>query len=664
MKPAASPWLKVAFLATALIFAAVLVYVYGLRFYAWLESDAAVPALLAAKTLHARSPVVDDWYYANGDVWVITPHLIAALPVAIFGVGRAALLIGTVLGFALEAFVLVKIYLWHSRTLWIALFAAMATLMAWSNAHVAYAYIQLAYGFGTAMYLLAFHLAVTLLRDERPTRWRYAAAGLVIVAIVVNNPTRGLVFVLAPILVGCGWPWRDLARRRRIVVAATALASLVVAFAIYRWLAGVVAWSIPRGHAGFVLGGTTQISRNIATLGRGLVLVCAGGVRSSMWAIPGMLLLAGALVLVIREGLSRTFSPMRWLSVVVIAQLALVLLPLVVGNVLDGPEATRYLIPSLLAIVGFAVIIAVRTVGETVGPWTRRLAVGWLVAVPVAALVAATDVGPPTPVRGAWPDAAELDTIADELVRRGLTHGFADNLSANLLTLDSGGAALTCRSTFNDILMPQRWLASTSCFTRSELPDRFYVVAYQDDRERNAIHATLPVELERFHVGETYEVHVFRTQDNAMDWLDLPIPDRELATFPIRIPATHLQLRHGNVALESGELVATGAPGTIVFGPYIDLPKGDYIVTWLGSGIASTGQIVFGVTGTPSGASQRRLVPRVTREAHDIPVGRGELVRFTFTIKRAVAGLEVVVETAGGGRVSLHELVIDRAPAH
>ena len=64
-------WLKVVVLATALVFLGVAVYLYAFRFADWIESDASVPAILAAKVLRAKLPVVGDWYYANGDVWVL-----------------------------------------------------------------------------------------------------------------------------------------------------------------------------------------------------------------------------------------------------------------------------------------------------------------------------------------------------------------------------------------------------------------------------------------------------------------------------------------------------------------------------------------------------------------------------------------------------------------
>jgi hypothetical protein len=333
-----------------------------------------------------------------------------------------------------------------------------------------------------------------------------------------------------------------------------------------------------------------------------------------------------------------------------------VLVPLLVGNLLDGSLAVRYVMPGLLAMVGLAVVIAVRTLAEVGRGWGRRLAIGWLAAVPLAAAVAAPGARPPAPERDVWPHAAELATVADELVRRGLTHGFGLNLTANLVTLDSGGAALTCPIYFRDILMPLRWLASTSCFTAAGLPDRFYVVAYQADRDRAAIRATLPPEAERFQVGETYEVYVYRTADTPLAWLDLPLADGERATFPMRIPATNLQLVRGKVAALAGELVATGEPGMVLHGPYLELPKGDYEVRWIGHGLAAAGQLAFSVT--LSGG--HKVLAHGVLDTRQVPRGEAELIRLAFRLDRARNNLEFPIESSGGGRVSLHELVIEK----
>jgi hypothetical protein len=649
-------WLRIAFLATALIFAGVAIYVFGFRFFAWLESDAAVPALLAEKVLHARSPVVTDWYYANGDIWTVAPQLLAVVPVAILGVGPASLLVAAFLGFVLELAVLVKLYLRLGGELWIALFAAMATLMAWSNAHVAYAYIQLAYGFMTTLYLASFTSFAILADGGRVRPWRTAAAGVLVAAIAVQNPTRALAYLVAPLAVGCAWPFRSFGVRARIALAAAATAGWLVAYALYAQLiAHVVTLSIPRGHVGFVIGGVTRIKANLAMLGRGFALLYGGDVEPGLRLLPGAVIVAGAVALVAREVFaSRAFTALRFVSVVVLAQLATVLVPLLAGNVLDGPEAVRYVMPSALATFGLAVVIAVRALAGT-GPW-RRLAVGWLAAVPLSALVAVPDARPPAPAPYLWPDAPELARVADELVRRGLSHGFAGHLAANLLTLDSRGAALTCRIAFRNVVMPERWLADTSCYTASVLPERFYVVAYQGDDDRSVIRATLPREIERFSVGDTYEVYVFRTRDASPAWLDLPLPDGERATFPMRLPATHLQLIRGNAAVESDDLVATGEPGAVVSGPNIELPKGSYTATWIGRGVASSGELALSVT-----SRRRRVLASTALDAARISRDRGELARLAFTVDRPQNRIEFRIESAGGARVSLHELVIENA---
>jgi hypothetical protein len=101
-----------------------------------------------------------------------------------------------------------------------------------------------------------------------------------------------------------------------------------------------------------------------------------------------------------------------------------------------------------------------------------------------------------------------------------LSHGFAISLGANLLTMDSHGAAKTCPVTFRDRIRPQRWLTDTACFDANTLPDRFFIVLYQaDGQDHAAAAATFPPPAERFTVGPTYEVYVYRTADTQTSWL-------------------------------------------------------------------------------------------------------------------------------------------------
>jgi len=648
-------WLAAVVLVTALTFGSVTVYLYGFRFFAWIESDAAVTAILGAKVLLGKLPVVTDWYYANGDIWVIGPHLLAVLPVAIAGLGPASLLATVVIGFVLELAVLIRLYARLGGALWLGVFAAIITLYPWSQNHVAFVYIQLAYGFLTLLYLLAFSAFASLATTPVAPPRRWFGAALLVAAILVQNPTRGGVFVLVPIFVACIWPWRDLPRRRRLLVAGVATAGALLAFVFYKLLAqGWVTFSSPRGHIEFAVRSLTGIGDNILRLSRGLVTLCGSGDLPSARAAPGLFVMFGAVLLVGREIFeSRSATALRFICVANLAQLGASAVPLILGNLLVSESSVRYLIPSLLVLFGLAVILAVR-LSQTSGTW-RRVAIAWLVTIPIAAIVALPTAAPPAPATNVWPDVPELERIAENLTSRGLTRGYADILAANVLTLEAGGDVLACPVGFGDLVVPRRWLADTSCFLRDSLPERFFIVAYQQDHETAALQTTLPAPEETIRVGTTYQVSIYRKSPASTAWLDLPLPDDDRTAFPVRIAATHLQLRHGKAAVDGGRLVATGETGTVVYGPYITLPRGRYTVRWYGSGMSSPGALKFLVT-----AEGKDVLVETTVVAGSMPARSGQVAQVTFKLPASREAIELVVYSEGGGRLVLDEIVIER----
>lgn len=647
-------WLKIVFFATAAVFAGAALNLFALQYFAWAESDAAVPVLLAGKVLDTGRLVVDTWYYANGDVWIVAPHLLALLPVAVLGIGPASLLLSVVVGFALELIALVREYARLCGERWIAVFAAMVTLMAWSHNHVMFVYIQLSYGFVAVLYLVLFGLVARLAEPAPARPWPWGAAFGLLAALFVQSPIRALVFGAAPLLAACAWPWHGLGWRRRLGIGVAVVATWGAAHAVYTLvLARIVQFSVPHGHLEFRFAGLLGIRSNVAQLANGFLLLCAGGGRL-LWALPGLVAMLGAVGLVVAEALaSRALTRLRFLCVVVAAQLAAVCLPLVLGNLLVQADSVRYVMPSVMTMIGLAAILAVRAIATTRAGWQRRLATGWLVALPVAALVAVIDVRPPAPSRQSTPDLPELARVADELVRRKLTHGFsAPSHGSNVLNLQSGSATLACPVYFQQIIVPQRWLADTSCFTAAAIPERFYVVY---DRGEPDV-AMLPPPVERFHVGPTYEVAVFRTADTDMRWLDLPMADGDDARFPMEIAATHPQMRRSLAVVERAAVVATGEPGTVIFGPYIALPRGDYELVWIGRGLDTPGEIEFSV----HAAGGADMFAAARMPAKDLPRGPGELTRLAFRLSRTGDGFEFLVRTAGGGRVEIQRLVLSR----
>jgi hypothetical protein len=653
MRLPAQPWLKIVFIATAVVFASVALDLFALQYFAWAESDAAVPVLLAAKVLDTGRPVVDTWYYANGDVWILAPHLLALLPVAVLGIGPASLLFSVVVGFVLELIVLVREYARLCGERWIAVFAAMVTLMAWSQNHVMFVYIQLSYGFVAVVYVILFGLFARLAEPSPARPWLWAATVGLLAALAVQSPIRVLVFGIAPLLAACAWPWHGLSGRRRLGIGVAVVATWGAAHAVYTLLlARIVEFSVPHGHLEFRFAGLRGIRANVAELAHGVLLLCAGGGRL-LWALPGLVVMLGAVALVVAEALaSRTLTRLRFFCVVVAAQLAVVCLPLVIGNLLVQADSVRYVLPSVLTMIGLAAILAVRATTAARPGWQRRLAVGWLVALPVAALIAVIDVRPPPPSRATTPDLAELARVADALVERKLTHGFsAPSHGSNVLNLQGRGATLACPVYFHEVIVPQRWLADTRCYAADAIPERFYVV--YDRGEEVTI---LPPPVERFHVGPTYEVAVFASASTDMRWLDLPMVDGDDARFPMEIAATHLQMRRSQSVVEGGAVVATGTPGTVIFGPYIALPRGDYELVWIGRGLDTPGEIAF----TVHAAGGANVFAKQQAPAGGLPRAPGELARLAFRLKRTRDGVEFLVRSSGGARVELHRLVLYR----
>src|SRR4051812_39466284 len=202
MTSPAPRWLKAIVLVTVGAFVADAIMIYGVRFVPWLESDATVPVLLAARSLHTGLPIATDWYYGNGEIWVLAPHLFAILPVALLGVSQLSLWLSIAIGFAIEIIALARAYAWLAASRWLGALAAVVTLVAWSRFHVRFVYIQLSYGFAAVLYLLVFAAFAACAVEPR----RRLVVLAVLVALASMQPTRGLVFVLAPLVIACAWP--------------------------------------------------------------------------------------------------------------------------------------------------------------------------------------------------------------------------------------------------------------------------------------------------------------------------------------------------------------------------------------------------------------------------------------------------------------------------
>ncbi len=665
-----SRWLRAVFAVTVLTLLVDVAYLYGEKFRHAIHSDAAATVLMADRALHAHAPIFRDWYYGNGEVWFFAPHLVALIPVALVGVSPNALLIASLLGFGLEMCALVWAYRRLSGHWQSAAFAAALTLMAWSRLHVLFVYIELGYGLFATFYAVLFSLPASLLvaseGSERKRSFRLAALGVFLAfAISLQSPPRGLVFAAAPVLVGCVWPWRAVPWKRRVAVALGVGATYVAAYALYElWIKRVVTFSIPSGHNAFELRDLAGMKENVENLGRGLAFLAGEQGEVNALVVAPLLFMLGSLVLVLRHVFSSwELTTKRFACVAAAAQFAATVLPLIAGNLVINPWSVRYLIPSLLLTFGLASVLAVEALANT-GAW-RRAALVWLVLAPLTALLSLGRIVGSYRFEndtGQWANREAHAELAAELSKRGLTHGFSTYWNANLVTLLSRGETLDCPVNFGGDLLPYKWNTRTACFERSAMPARFYLAVSPNEHEA-AAKATekLPAPTERFTVGSFFDVSVYETGKVSLDWMDIPVADGENLRLPLHMNAAFPQLRRVKGEPAGDRVVATGEEGCVVFGPYMELPKGRYVMRWIGSVEGTSGDVGFDVlvkspiTGKPEMVVERAA--SVAALPHGAP---GELIRLQLDFKSPAHDFEARVFSRGGAKVTLDELVLDR----
>jgi arylsulfatase A-like enzyme len=132
--------------------------------------------------------------------------------------------------------------------------------------------------------------------------------------------------------------------------------------------------------------------------------------------------------------------------------------------------------------------------------------------------------------------------------------------------------------------------------------------------------------------------------------------DEPLASLPLALASTNLRVRRGNVAVQDHRLIATGAPGPIVYGPYLKLPAGSYAVTWRGQGLASNGKVTFSVRADSGG----EVLASKAFDATSLPAAPGKLTRLEFSLDRLRYEIEFVVESGEGGRVALDKILVEK----
>jgi hypothetical protein len=490
-----------------------------------ISADAAVPLLLARRMLETRALMPADWYYGNGDFWILGPQLFVLPFVAAWGVAPRALACGNALGLVL-LFVAAAALGRAVGARWsTSLIAASVPVALFSHFQREFVVVQLSYGLMAAKLMLTLAAAIVWLRassTNRIARMLLVAYAVLLGVWTAENPGRPLMYLVLPLAVALAWHAKA-ASHRAIVLAAATLVALVTGWlarqsllAHLQMVPGLDAFRFTTSdewmsHVRWLFGGLRHLYGGDA-LGdppAGFVVIVLALLRAA--ALPAILLIA------VRASEPRGEIGARMPLATGAIGFVFVAALLVVGNVMVDPVSDRYLMPSWLLALAGAVFAA-----STSRSW-RWIAVLLVLAFPLGGLVNALGIRHASSATDAagLPRPPALGGVIAALRDLGVTRGFASHRYANVATVRSGAALELCDVRFKPEPMPARWLDAEACFDPARLANGFFVLLAPDERDGPhvaAITASIGVPSE-VHEVDGYAIWLYRSGSASLAWL-------------------------------------------------------------------------------------------------------------------------------------------------
>lgn len=641
-------------------------FIYGHFFPRAFSSDAAVHVVLARHVMQVGKLLSPEWFYPNNDLVVTGPYMLGIGLIKLLGFGVTAMWWTAGLTF-LALWICMVMCL---RTLGVSTLAAVvgtsAALASTSYPHLEFLYIQAGYPFVTILYTLAFtlyvHLRVTHEGSPR-TGWHAGVPILllIVITLAMANPSRTLAFVIAPILMvelsPLTRPWHF--RPQAIVFGL--VGTLIIGYLIYQsLLTQGLHFSLPSGFrsATVDLKRTKlqffQVLRFAFVVHPGFDHRILGGAISAIVLILGLRVLRGNM-------LSPRLLPFAKLG---LWQMAAVFAGGLIGGIFIAPYSVRYFLPALVLLTAIVAATSIDTLRQP-SPH-KLLAASFLAATALAIAHAILTLG-------ALPNHPHDDSsvrtplvlqpVTDALRKRGLTHGFVE-WDANVMNVLSHGEIEFCQIAYREQLLPFKWNVPLWCYDPKRMPERFFLVLKPQNRQeaRAAVRHTLIMPpIETFEVGG-YEIQVYRTAEVDTSWLAYPVPDGADLKLPWEAPAANPQMFSRVIEPTAQKTFEfNGKPGETVYGPYVNLNRGLYRLTWFGQSPSTDAhEIHFTVTDTGG----RHLLGEV--DGHTVTSTNGEalpLATIDFQIKMPVPGVNFVVEQRGQAQATLTHFRLERLDA-
>jgi hypothetical protein len=500
-------------------------FFFGGQFGLMLDSDAAVPAVLASDVLRTRSLLPAGWFVANGELWLLAPHLIVVPFAAVLGTSVSTLALANATGLVLAVLALAALVALVTRSVAFALIVATGAFALFSFLQLQNVYSQLAYGWFTATLAVLAVLAIVILRTSRESSdvWLWGGAAfvyaIVLLAFAAGSPPRAaafwcLPFALATLVGPRAWPRRN----RRDAIALTIIV-LVIAAVTHDLLV--------RGHSAMPSAGThyasperwlADFTRLVRTISMLIGPLPGKGIAGAFAIARVLCFAAGALIVAAYAFVRSTRSPENaWLVRYVAIACVVVIGALFARGFSASMFALHYIIPNALLVLaaGMTTLWHASAAHRAI-----RLAVAGVFAMGLCGtgVLWTNSFAGATTTCGA---EQRICALVSALEERGLTRGYASYWNANVTSVASNDTIAVGGVRLSPEMLPVRWLIDAQAFAPFRPGEHFFVAIAADDRasfNAAAFDADMGPPIEVAKVAD-FEIRIYGADVRNTAWL-------------------------------------------------------------------------------------------------------------------------------------------------
>lgn len=652
-------------------------YYIFVNYKTYFHSDSAAKSLIAQEIYETGQYFPSDWYYINGDLWVLSGHTYIVPMLSFFSNSYSLHAVSGVFSAAL-----ILLGTWCvSSVICESIITRLASMVVVSSGISDFMaenlYGQVSYGI--IYYSTCFLIFFTwkFLNEESKVRWLWGVGVATLVGLIfLANPQRALPTYGLPLIAASlmylviGYKKSGGCRNTRSIRGASLLGTIFIGMTAGILLhlmiiagvnntpgAGAARWlsfDEMLQNIGYTLQGILAIFGGLPTEAASVVSLRGAyeGVRL-ITAIALVSLLPYGLILALRGSKKSTqfFAIYALVSVFIFSFLQITT---TVPDMSDPVQSSRYLIPSLLLLL---LLLVAKLDSESFNQYSRVVTSVALIFIATGAFSSLLSSRPINQVH--WGMTGQLQSdrirIIDFLTSNGLHYGYSSYWNAGVLSvLSEQNVRVRQINIINGLPIPMRAMSSERWYRPSAWKGKTFLLLTDDEAKvmKWDLLARYHGKPERKLQFQNLNIYVF-SRNIAIGLPNWDLKLEKPVRFEVSSQSPHQVGRYIVEHQQPALIAEKGETGYLYFGPYVSLQTGSYKVSFEvetdDHGVTNFGRL--------------DVVSDKGRKIHSftsITYHGSHSYSLEFQLMNKAIDMEFRVLTTGAGRVNLYGISVER----